>query len=149
MLRHLCICATFFCFLCGCKGGDRPFRTTIQKFKAFPLHVKQHRGEIEVKLFSFSTPGLENGGWSQEITPVSNVQEAERASSRLWFGPVNLAPTGSWTPDRPACRKSLYRLRYSPPSPRYFNVPTTSNTKGKKIENLEVQFCHEVRILFL
>ena len=148
------LCILFSVSLCGCKGGDMPSRKTVQKIKALTLYAKQHRGEVEKLLYSFSTPALESGGWSvsfysQEINPVSNLQEVDWNSSRLWFGPVNLAPKCSWTPDRPACCKSLYRLRYSPPCPRYFNSPTISNTKRQKIEKLEVPFCHEVRILFL
>ena len=44
--------------------------------------------------------------------PVPNVQEAGWASGPVWTGAVKLAPTGIRSPDRPARRQSLYRLRY-------------------------------------
>jgi hypothetical protein len=34
----------------------------------------------------------------------------------FWTGAENLAPTGIWSPDRPACSEMLYRLSY--PGPR-------------------------------
>ena len=53
-------------------------------------------------LFTF-TPGKD---------PVPIVQEAGWASGPAWTGAENLAPTGLRSPDRPARRQSLYRLRY-------------------------------------
>jgi hypothetical protein len=44
--------------------------------------------------------------------PVLIVQEAGWASGPVWTGEKNLAPTGNRSPDRPARRQSLYRLRY-------------------------------------
>ena len=44
--------------------------------------------------------------------PVPIVQEAGWASGPVWTGAENLAPTGIRSPDRPARRQSLYRLRY-------------------------------------
>ena len=44
--------------------------------------------------------------------PVPVVQEAGWASEPVWTGAENLAPTGIRSPDRPARRQSLYRLRY-------------------------------------
>ena len=44
--------------------------------------------------------------------PVPIVQEAGWASGPVWTCAENLAPTGIRSPDRPARRKSLYRLRY-------------------------------------
>ena len=44
--------------------------------------------------------------------PVPIVQEAGWASGPVWTGAENLAPAGSRSPDRPAHRQSLYRLRY-------------------------------------
>ena len=44
--------------------------------------------------------------------PVPIVQEAGWASESVWTGAVNFAPTGIRSPDRPARRQSLYRLRY-------------------------------------
>ena len=52
----------------------------------------------------------------QDLTPgkdpVPIVQEAGWASGSVWTGAENLAPTGIRSPDRPARRQSLYRLRY-------------------------------------
>jgi len=39
------------------------------------------------------------------------------APGPAWTFAENLAPTGIQTPDRPACSKLLYRLRY--PSPQF------------------------------
>jgi hypothetical protein len=44
--------------------------------------------------------------------PVPNLQEAGWASGSVWTGAENLAPTGIRSPDRPARRQSLYRLRF-------------------------------------
>ena len=44
--------------------------------------------------------------------PVPIVQEAGWASGPVWIGAEHLAPTGIRSPDRPACRQSLYRLSY-------------------------------------
>ena len=44
--------------------------------------------------------------------PVPIVQEAGWASGPVWTGAENLAATGIRSPDRPALRQSLYRLRY-------------------------------------
>ena len=44
--------------------------------------------------------------------PVPILQEAGWASGPVWTGAENLAPTGIRSPDRPARRQSLYRLRY-------------------------------------
>ena len=44
--------------------------------------------------------------------PVPILQEAGWASGPVWTGAANLAPTGIRSPDRPARRQSLYRLRY-------------------------------------
>jgi hypothetical protein len=44
--------------------------------------------------------------------PVAIVQEAGWASGPVSTGAENLAPTGIRSPDRPARRQSLYRLRY-------------------------------------
>ena len=44
--------------------------------------------------------------------PVPIVQEAKWASGPVWTGAENLAPTGIRSPDRPAHRQPLYRLRY-------------------------------------
>ena len=44
--------------------------------------------------------------------PVPIVQEAGWASGPVGAGMENLAPAGIRSPDRPAHRQSLYRLRY-------------------------------------
>ena len=44
--------------------------------------------------------------------PVPIVQEAGLTPGRVWTGAENLTPTGIRSPDRPARRQSLYRLRY-------------------------------------
>jgi hypothetical protein len=36
----------------------------------------------------------------------------------VWTGVENLAPTGIWSPDRPACSELLYRLSYHGPRKR-------------------------------
>ena len=61
-------------------------------------------------------------GWGVSVTPrphltpgkdmVPIVKEAGWASGPVWTGAENLAPTGIRSPDRPARRQSLYRLRY-------------------------------------
>jgi len=55
----------------------------------------------------------------QHLTPgkdlVPIVQEAGWASGPVWTGTENLAPPGIRSPDHPACRQSLYRLRYPAP----------------------------------
>ena len=66
------------------------------------------------------TSALEGGVWSTPRPghftpgkdPVPIVQEAGWASGPVWTGEENLAPTGIRSPDRPAHRLSLYRLRY-------------------------------------
>jgi hypothetical protein len=44
--------------------------------------------------------------------PVTIVQESGSAPAPVWTGAENFAPTGIRSPHRPACRESLYRLRY-------------------------------------
>ena len=44
--------------------------------------------------------------------PVTIVQEAGWTSGPVWTGTENLTPTGIRSPNRPARRQSLYRLRY-------------------------------------
>jgi len=45
--------------------------------------------------------------------PEPILQEAGWASGPVWTGAKNLVPAGIRSPDRPARRQSLYRLRYS------------------------------------
>ena len=44
--------------------------------------------------------------------PVSLVQEAGWDPGPVWTGAENFAPTGIWSPDRPARSQSLYRPSY-------------------------------------
>jgi hypothetical protein len=44
--------------------------------------------------------------------PVPILQKAVWVSGSVWTGAENLVPTGIRSPDRPALRQSLYRLRY-------------------------------------
>jgi hypothetical protein len=63
------------------------------------------------------------GGWSTprpgRLTPDKNpvpiVQEAGWVLGPVWMGAENLAPTGIWSPDRPARTESPYWLRYPGP----------------------------------
>ena len=52
--------------------------------------------------------------------PVSIVQEAGWAPGPVWTCAENLAPTGIWSPHRPARSQSLYRLRHRAPLLLYF-----------------------------
>ena len=64
-------------------------------------------------------------GWGVSVTPrplftpgkvpVFIVQESEWAPGLVWTGVENLAPTGIWSPDRPARNQSLCRLNYPGP----------------------------------
>ena len=54
--------------------------------------------------------------------PVPIVQEAGWASGAVWTGAENLGPTGIRSPDRPARRQLLYRVRY--PDHRYTLLKT-------------------------
>ena len=78
-------------------------------------------GRVEVQLYSIFDLGTRRG-WGVSVTPrphlnpgkdlIPIVQEAGWASGPVWTGAENLAPTGIRSPDRPARRQSLYRLRY-------------------------------------
>ena len=78
-----------------------------------------HRGSRGIAL-----PFLDHGtrrGWGVSVTPrpiftpgkdpVPIVQEAGWAPGPVWTGVENFTPTRIWFPGRPACSKSLYRLR--------------------------------------
>jgi hypothetical protein len=66
------------------------------------------------------TSALKGGVWSAPRPgrftpgkdPVPIVQESGLAPRPIWTCAKNLAPTGIWSPDRPAHSQSLYRLRY-------------------------------------
>jgi hypothetical protein len=51
--------------------------------------------------------------------PVPVVEEALWVPVPVWTGAENLGPTGIRSPDRPALRGSLYRLRYRGPQVRW------------------------------
>jgi len=51
--------------------------------------------------------------WERDTVPIR--QEAGWASGPVCAAAENLALTGIWSLDRPACSKSLYWLRYSGP----------------------------------
>jgi hypothetical protein len=94
------------------------------KGKVYPITGHQGpRGGVEVKLFSFSTSALEEGGWSEPCPghfnpgkdPVPIVQDAGWAPGPVWTCAKNLAPTGIRPPDRPTRSQSLYRLSYPGP----------------------------------
>jgi hypothetical protein len=55
----------------------------------------------------------------RERDPVFTVQEAGWSPGPVWTGALNLAPTESRSPDRPARRESLYRLPYPGPLQEY------------------------------
>jgi hypothetical protein len=65
-------------------------------------------------------------GWVVSATPrplhprerPGTHTEAGLAPGPVWTGAQNLAPTGIWSPDRPARSESLYRLRCPGPISR-------------------------------
>jgi hypothetical protein len=79
-----------------------------------------HRGNRGIALL-FHDHGTRSG-WGVSVTPrllftpgkdpISIVQEAGWVLGPVWTGAEYLAPTGIWSPDRPARSQSLYRLRY-------------------------------------
>jgi hypothetical protein len=56
------------------------------------------------------------GLYSREENPMPTIQEAGWATWLVWTGAEILAQTGIRSPDRPALKESIYRLRY--PGPR-------------------------------
>jgi hypothetical protein len=95
-------------------------RAYVGRFHPFIGH-EGPSGEYRYSSTLFLTSALE-GGWGVSVTPrpqltpgkdpIHIVQEAGWASGPVWTGAENLGPTGIRSPDRPACRQSLYRLRY-------------------------------------
>ena len=81
---------------------------------------KAHRGSGGIALFFLDHSTRK--GWGFSITPqplfapgkdlVPILQEAGWALGSVWTGMENLASTGFWSPDRPACSQSLYWLCY-------------------------------------
>jgi hypothetical protein len=63
--------------------------------------------------------------------PVPILQEAGWASGPVWTGAENLAPIGIRSPDRPARRQSLYRLRY--PAHLYIYVYSKAMNPGSYV----------------
>ena len=78
--------------------------------------------EVEWKYSStLSLTSALDGGWVVKATnsrftprndPVPSVKEAGCASEPVWTGAEKLAPTGTWSPDRPARTESLYGLSH-------------------------------------
>ena len=77
----------------------------------------------------------------QQLTPgkdlVPIVQEAGWASGPVWTGAENLAFIGIRSPDGPARRQSLYRLRY--PAHRY--IIYTAMAVGFTVNVLRLASC--------
>ena len=74
----------------------------IALFCFWPWHYKGVRGQRHAPAAHYPRKD-----------PVPIVQEAGWTSGPVWTGTENLAPTGIRSPDCPAHRQSLYRLRYS------------------------------------
>ena len=72
----------------------------------------------------------------KDLVPI--VQEAGQASGPVWTGAENLAPTGIRSPDRPARRQSLYRLRYPAHGSRVLSQENSLSVMG--IRGSYVQF---------
>ena len=91
------------------------------KGKVFPLQARLWPREwVELKLYSSMTTALEGGEWSAarpgRTLPLGKTRYP---LYRGLGGPQgqsgwveNLAPTGIWSPDHPACSQLLYRLNY-------------------------------------
>ena len=69
--------------------------------------------------------------------PGTHLQEVGWASGPVWTGAENLAPTGIRSPDRPARRQSLYRLRY----PAHTTNSHDTNLITQTLISLLVTFC--------
>jgi hypothetical protein len=95
--------------------------STTRKVKRSPYNRprRAHRGSRGIALLIVDL-GARRGGWSAPRPgrftpgkyPVPIVQEAGWAPGPVWTCAKNLAPTGIWSPDRPARSQSLYRLSY-------------------------------------
>jgi hypothetical protein len=89
-----------------------------------------HRGSRGIALL-FHDNGIRRG-WGVSVTPrplftpgkepVPIVQEAGWAPGPVCTSAENLAPTGIWSPDRPARSQSLYRLCYKCREPLWLKV---------------------------
>jgi hypothetical protein len=91
---------------------------------------------VSVTPRSFFTPGKD---------PLPIVQEAGWAPGQVWTGAENLAPIGFRSPDRPACSRSLYRLRY-PAHCLHEHLPifmTISRSTLLLMRNLWDRICRE------
>ena len=73
--------------------------------------------------------------------PVPIVQEAGWASGPVWTGVDNLASTGIRSPDRPARRQLLYRLRY----PSHNTRSVGYKNQSVNIVYRSIIVCFEVR----
>jgi len=91
------------------------------KGKVRPVTGHEGRKGVEVQLCCFFNVDARWGGWSTTLSgrftpterePVTLVQETGSAPGPVWTGEENFAPTGIRSPNRPARRESLYRLRH-------------------------------------
>jgi len=58
------------------------------------------------------------GHYPWERDSIGTVWESGWATGVVWTGTTNLAPTGIWFPDYPACNEVLYWLPCPPPPPQ-------------------------------
>ena len=117
----------YYCYLNGscwkhrfCSESKGKVKVTLVQALRLCTGHTAHRGTRGIAL-PFHDHGTRRG-WGVSITPrplftsgkdqVPIVQEAGWAPGSVWTGAENLAPTGIWSPDRPACSQSLYQLRY-------------------------------------
>ena len=86
-------------------GGRQVSQTTtaLRESRGIALLGTRRGWGVTVTPRPHLTPGKE---------PVPIIQEPGWASGPVWTGAENLAPTGIRSPDRPARRQSLNRLRY-------------------------------------
>jgi hypothetical protein len=96
----------------------------IYKGKGHPITGhREHRGGVEIYLYSCSTSALGGGGLSAPRPgrftpgkdPVPIVQEAGWAQGPVRTCAKNIAHTGIRSPERPARIQSLYRLSFLAP----------------------------------
>ena len=92
------------------------------KCKVYPRIGDEHQqGEHKYSSILCLSSTLDGVGWLTprpdrflpRNKPVPIVKEGSWAPGLVWTGAGNLAFTGIRSPDRPARRQSLYRLRHS------------------------------------
>jgi hypothetical protein len=80
-------------------------------------------------------------------TPDTHCKEAGWAPGPVWTGAEKLAPTGIRSPDRPARRQSLYRLRYQAHPVLYTRDKETSiNSKILTFHLCPVDLCSSLML---